>query len=120
MLKYQKIIIAFICMLALAALSDIFLHISFLIYAGIILAFIVLLAWGSADIRSGLYCRTLCNGDMKKRSIALTFDDGPDKSVTPAVLDMLRKEDISAAFFCIGKKLREILTFLKEWIRKDM
>jgi peptidoglycan/xylan/chitin deacetylase (PgdA/CDA1 family) len=104
MLKYQKIIIAFICMLAMLAIFDIFLHIPILFYAGIILAFIVILAWGSADIRSGLYCRTLCIGDMKKRSIALTFDDGPDKAVTPALLDILKKEGISAAFFCIGKK----------------
>lgn len=86
------------------AAADIFLRISFFFYAGIILVFIGIMAWGSANINSGLYCKTLCMGNMEKRSIALTFDDGPDKSITPAVLDILRKEGISAAFFCIGSK----------------
>jgi peptidoglycan/xylan/chitin deacetylase (PgdA/CDA1 family) len=44
---------------------------------------------------------------MEKRTVALTFDDGPDKTVTPAVLEVLKKEDIKAAFFCIGKKAEE-------------
>jgi len=35
--------------------------------------------------------------------IALTFDDGPDPLATPALLDILKNESISAAFFCIGK-----------------
>jgi peptidoglycan/xylan/chitin deacetylase (PgdA/CDA1 family) len=65
------------------------------------------MVWGSADISSGWYCETICSGDMEKRSIALTFDDGPDKSVTPALLDLLREEEIRAAFFCIGRKAEE-------------
>jgi len=42
---------------------------------------------------------------MKMRSIALTFDDGPDRNTTPEVLDILKKEGINAAFFCIGSKV---------------
>ncbi len=34
--------------------------------------------------------------------IALTFDDGPDPSVTPAVLDILRERGIKATFFMVG------------------
>jgi peptidoglycan/xylan/chitin deacetylase (PgdA/CDA1 family) len=104
MLKYQKLIIGFICIILLLAVADIFFRISFLFYAGTILAFIGILTWGSVNIRSGLYCKTLCSGNMKKRSIALTFDDGPDEAVTPAVLDILSKEEVKAAFFCIGRK----------------
>jgi peptidoglycan-N-acetylglucosamine deacetylase len=113
MLKYQKIIIAFICIILLLVFADIFFRISFLFYAGIILAFIGIQTWGSADIRSGLYCKTLCSGNMEKRSIALTFDDGPDEAVTPAILDILSKEDVRAAFFCIGNKAVENPELLK-------
>lgn len=35
--------------------------------------------------------------------IALTFDDGPDPSWTPAILDILKQENVPATFFVIGK-----------------
>ena len=35
--------------------------------------------------------------------IALTFDDGPDPRWTPAILDILKRENVSATFFIIGK-----------------
>src|SRR6266566_428736 len=36
-------------------------------------------------------------------SIALTFDDGPDPDWTPAILDILKQENVPATFFVIGK-----------------
>lgn len=35
--------------------------------------------------------------------IALTFDDGPDPRWTPAILDILKRENVPATFFVIGK-----------------
>ncbi|HLO00368.1 MAG TPA: glycosyltransferase [Pyrinomonadaceae bacterium] len=35
--------------------------------------------------------------------IALTFDDGPDPRWTPAILDILKQENVPATFFVIGK-----------------
>jgi cellulose synthase/poly-beta-1,6-N-acetylglucosamine synthase-like glycosyltransferase/peptidoglycan/xylan/chitin deacetylase (PgdA/CDA1 family)/spore germination protein YaaH len=35
--------------------------------------------------------------------IALTFDDGPDPRWTPAILDILKQEQVTATFFVIGK-----------------
>jgi len=35
--------------------------------------------------------------------IALTFDDGPDPKWTPRILDILKQENVPAAFFVIGK-----------------
>jgi cellulose synthase/poly-beta-1,6-N-acetylglucosamine synthase-like glycosyltransferase/peptidoglycan/xylan/chitin deacetylase (PgdA/CDA1 family) len=35
--------------------------------------------------------------------LALTFDDGPDPRWTPAILDILKRENVPAAFFVIGK-----------------
>jgi cellulose synthase/poly-beta-1,6-N-acetylglucosamine synthase-like glycosyltransferase/peptidoglycan/xylan/chitin deacetylase (PgdA/CDA1 family) len=39
----------------------------------------------------------------KPGMIALTFDDGPDPRWTPAILDILRQENVPATFFVIGK-----------------
>ncbi len=36
------------------------------------------------------------------RKVVLTFDDGPDASYTPRILDILNEERIPAAFFLIG------------------
>ena len=36
-------------------------------------------------------------------SIALTFDDGPDPDWTPAILDILKRENVPGTFFVIGK-----------------
>ena len=35
--------------------------------------------------------------------LALTFDDGPDPNWTPAILDILKRENVPATFFIIGK-----------------
>jgi cellulose synthase/poly-beta-1,6-N-acetylglucosamine synthase-like glycosyltransferase/peptidoglycan/xylan/chitin deacetylase (PgdA/CDA1 family)/spore germination protein YaaH len=35
--------------------------------------------------------------------LAITFDDGPDPRWTPAILDVLKRENVPATFFIIGK-----------------
>ncbi|HET8924334.1 MAG TPA: polysaccharide deacetylase family protein [Candidatus Acidoferrum sp.] len=37
-----------------------------------------------------------------KKKIALTFDDGPDPSWTPEILDVLKQKNVPATFFVIG------------------
>ena len=39
-----------------------------------------------------------------RNSIVLSFDDGPEASVTPHVLDLLKESDTKASFFLIGEK----------------
>lgn len=39
----------------------------------------------------------------KEKVAYLTFDDGPNPSITPKVLDILKKENVPATFFVIGK-----------------
>ncbi len=38
--------------------------------------------------------------------VALTLDDGPDDSVTPAVLAILRRERVPATWFVIGERVK--------------
>ena len=42
-----------------------------------------------------------------KPCIYLSFDDGPNSSVSPWVLEILKKYKAKATFFCIGKKVEE-------------
>ncbi len=39
--------------------------------------------------------------------VYLTFDDGPDPQNTPAVLDILKKEQIKATFFLVGTQIEK-------------
>jgi peptidoglycan/xylan/chitin deacetylase (PgdA/CDA1 family) len=41
--------------------------------------------------------------DDVRPHVALTFDDGPHPTATPAILDVLREHRVSAAFFMIGQ-----------------
>ena len=41
------------------------------------------------------------------RSVALTFDDGPDPVYTPKLLDLLREKGVKATFFVIGKRAEQ-------------
>ena len=75
----------------------------------IILAVIltVFLVWASADVGSNIYLKVVCRGGNKERVIALTFDDGPDETMTPKVLDVLKRHGIKATFFLVGAKVDE-------------
>ncbi|MEO3745019.1 bifunctional polysaccharide deacetylase/glycosyltransferase family 2 protein [Plantactinospora sp. B5E13] len=44
---------------------------------------------------------------MPARTIALTFDDGPDPRWTPAILDVLRRHHAKATFFVVGARVNE-------------
>ena len=46
-----------------------------------------------------LYPRALWRMDSDRRTVFLTFDDGPIPEVTPWILDVLRHYEIKATFF---------------------
>jgi peptidoglycan-N-acetylglucosamine deacetylase len=41
-----------------------------------------------------------------KKSVYLTFDDGPNELTTPLVLDVLAREGVPATFFLIGDRIK--------------
>lgn len=45
------------------------------------------------------------NGPIGERNVSLTFDDGPDASVTPRILDILKRNNIKANFFFVGTQI---------------
>lgn len=70
--------------------------------AAILLA---LFADGIARPGSSLFYPTVTHGPRTGQRVALSFDDGPDPQVTPAVLDALAQYDARATFFTIGRSL---------------
>ncbi|MEP6756216.1 MAG: polysaccharide deacetylase family protein [Chthonomonadales bacterium] len=43
------------------------------------------------------------HGDLSRKEIAITFDDGPHILWTPALLDELRRLNVKVTFFVVGK-----------------
>lgn len=52
------------------------------------------------------------NGEEGKR-VFLTFDDGPSTSVTPHILDTLKKYNIKATFFVLGNRVSDNAELIK-------
>jgi peptidoglycan/xylan/chitin deacetylase (PgdA/CDA1 family) len=107
MLKYKIIVLVSILLLIITLIADCYFSVSIWLYVGIVLASAGLLGYGSISIRSDFYSRVLCSADTGEKVIALTFDDGPDQTVTPRVLDILKEQQVQATFFCIGHKVEE-------------
>lgn len=40
-----------------------------------------------------------------EKKIFLTFDDGPHPIITPKIIDLLRRYDAKATFFCVGRNV---------------
>lgn len=45
--------------------------------------------------------------------IVLTFDDGPDPDYTPRILDILKRENVPAAFFVVGSMAEKNISLLR-------
>jgi len=73
----------------------------------LLIAYLIVFSLGVAVIRLNFFCRAVCRGNSGEMKTSLTFDDGPDPETTPAVLSVLAKHEIKAAFFCIGEKVSQ-------------
>jgi peptidoglycan/xylan/chitin deacetylase (PgdA/CDA1 family) len=62
-------------------------------------------AWGAYHPSSQLFGRTE-RRTGRARTIALTFDDGPNPAVTPQLLDLLERFEARGTFFLIGRHVR--------------
>jgi peptidoglycan-N-acetylglucosamine deacetylase len=45
------------------------------------------------------------DGRLPKKTIVISFDDGPHRNITPALLKILAEEDVWAQFFMIGENV---------------
>lgn len=71
----------------------------------ILIWLLVFLVYASYSIKSQFYVKAICRVKTGKRVVFLTFDDGPDAEQTPKVLDVLKRNNAKATFFCIGNKI---------------
>ena len=64
-------------------------------------------AYGSVAKGSQLFGPTVYRGVRSRKSVALTFDDGPSEG-TAELLDYLQEEEVPATFFMCGINVRRL------------
>lgn len=107
MLKHQITAIVFISILLLLKIASFFIVIEisyFILVASIWLAVVL---WGSSFISSNYHVKSYCSNPLEtEKKIAITFDDGPNPN-TLLILEVLKRHNVKAAFFCIGKNIEK-------------
>ncbi|MDF2959967.1 MAG: polysaccharide deacetylase [Paenibacillus sp.] len=60
----------------------------------------------------------LLKGSASSKKIALTFDDAPDTQYTPQVLDVLKKHNVKATFFIVGRLAEKHPEVVKRMVKE--
>lgn len=61
-------------------------------------------AWAVRGRSAAVFAPSHWRGDRRRKSIALTFDDGPSPS-TPRLLELLSRYEVRATFFAVGRNV---------------
>jgi len=118
MITHKNISIFFIFLLIVLNILNLYVTIKFLWFLGIIILWIGINAIGSSLISSDYHVKAYCHNPLEtKKKIALTFDDGPT-SYTLQVLELLKRYNAKATFFCIGKNIEIHPEIIKQIINE--
>ena len=80
----------------------------------IVLVFISFLNLNAGD---KLNCPIKKFNPKEEKNIALTFDDGPNLKVTKELLKILKKHNVKATFFLIGKNIKKNPKLIMEYLK---
>ncbi|WP_029271419.1 polysaccharide deacetylase family protein [Flavobacterium sp. KJJ] len=107
MITHKKVTIFFISLLLFLFLLKADKGINELWFLVAILPWLAINMYGTARISSNYIVKAFCNNPLEtEKKIALTFDDGPS-IYTLEVLELLKKYNVKATFFCIGKNIEK-------------
>ena len=85
--------------------------IQILVFTGVL--FSLVLAFGSYYLRFQYFLPSISKLNNTGKTICLTFDDGPNKTVTPKLLEILKKHNVKVMFFGIGSNIEENIDIAK-------
>ncbi|SDB60985.1 Peptidoglycan/xylan/chitin deacetylase, PgdA/CDA1 family [Flavobacteriaceae bacterium MAR_2010_188] len=114
MIKHNNVyLISFVILLITIALDFLLgIHLSWYLLPILFLFFAI--GYGSFNMSHNFFLKSISNNNgISEKKIAITFDDGPNAEFTPIVLDILKKHQAVATFFCIGKNIENHPELLK-------
>ncbi len=113
MLNYQKTNFFLLAIVLVLLAINFFVPVQWWWFLLVFIVRFLILAIGSSLISSNFHVKTYCSNPLEtKKIIALTFDDGPNEN-TLSILDLLKKKNAKATFFCIGKNIDKHPEILK-------
>jgi peptidoglycan-N-acetylglucosamine deacetylase len=65
------------------------------------------------EVRKGVVYKKLLHGNPNVRAVALTFDDGPHPQYTAKLLAVLKRYNVKATFFVVGKMAEQYPDLVK-------
>lgn len=108
MLNFKTVNSVFSIILISLICFSFYFPIPFYFYLLIGLIWLILTAIGSFNILLNYFLKAHhSNKNCATKSVAITFDDGPNKEFTPKALELLKKYNAKATFFCIGKNVEQ-------------
>lgn len=113
MLGFKKTSILFACLFLLLLIASLRMNIPLSVFVSLSVIYLLILAFGSAKIDSGFFIPVICRADTTEKSISITFDDGPVAGNTAKILDVLKMNEVTATFFCIGKNITQQIELVK-------
>ena len=114
MLRFNIITVIFIVLLLALFGIHFFYGFPYYLYVILVALYAFALVYGSYNVRSNFYVKTISSAKTPQKQIAISFDDGPAKDFTPQILQILKEHEVKAAFFCIGKRIAENEQLLKQ------
>jgi peptidoglycan-N-acetylglucosamine deacetylase len=88
------------------------------VFSIVLVLHIPLLIAGIVNLRLGFFCPAYCANPREKHHLALTFDDGPDPVLTPAILDALEEYGFRATFFVIARRVERYPDIAREIVAR--
>lgn len=119
MLKYSYINGCCFILLFVVILLDVFKEVSPFLYVIIVLFWVIITGIGSFSMSWNYHVNALTSNRLcKEKKVAITFDDGPHEKFTPEVLQVLKKYQAKATFFCIGKQIEKSPNIIERIIKE--
>ncbi|MEO6540041.1 MAG: polysaccharide deacetylase family protein [Ferruginibacter sp.] len=105
MLNFRNTNIFFIVLLAVLVGIQAQYGLPVYFYPLLFIAWSLIVFWGCYNVGSNFFIPIVCKAETDKKEIAISFDDGPATDHTKEILQVLKIENIKAAFFCIGSRI---------------
>lgn len=113
MTPFAKVRLAFIISILALLAVDLWVGLSNLYYIVPVMVFVIFLFLSTTSISMNAFAEAYTQPQLAEGNIAITFDDGPSPQ-TINVLEVLKKHDAKATFFCIGYKLEQYGHIVKQ------
>src|SRR6187399_416370 len=114
MLNFRNTNIFFILLLLVLIAVHVNVGLPVYVYPLVFVAYSLIVFYGCYYVGSNFFIKIVCKANTDKKEIAISFDDGPATNYTPAILKLLKQENIKATFFCIGNRIAGNEEILKQ------